>query len=87
MAQILVRELEDRVVSAIKRRAKANNRSLEGEVRTILGEIAERDEQRESFIARLRKLRAEFQGQRPGTDSAELLREAREEREAQWDSL
>lgn len=36
MGQILVRQLKDETIAAIKERAKANNRSAEAEVRAIL---------------------------------------------------
>lgn len=36
MGQILVRQLDDAVIEAIKQRAKANNRSAEAEVRLVL---------------------------------------------------
>ena len=38
MAQILVRQLDDAVVEALKAQAKANARSTEAEVREILSE-------------------------------------------------
>ncbi|MEZ5791941.1 MAG: hypothetical protein R3D34_14555 [Nitratireductor sp.] len=41
MGQILVRQLDDAVIEAVKKRALANNRSMEAEVRAILeAEIA-----------------------------------------------
>lgn len=86
MAQILVRDLKDEVVAAVKEQARERHRSLEGEVRAILEEVAERRRRHAEFMAELERLQAEFAG-RPTTDSAELLREAREERERQWDSL
>lgn len=86
MAQILVRELDERVVRTLKRRAKARRRSLEGEVRAILEGIAEREERRDEFMEELKSLQAELSNVRT-TDSVELLREAREERDAWLDSL
>jgi len=86
VAQILVRELEDDVVSTLKEQAKEHHRSLEGEVRAILEEVAERRRRHAEFLAELERLDVELAG-RPRTDSVELLREAREERERQWDSL
>ena len=87
MAQILVRDLDDRVVAGLKRRAKSRHRSLEGEVRALLEEVVDRDEGREAFVAEVKRLRAELAGRPTGTDSVDLLREAREERERQWDTL
>ena len=85
MAQILVRELGDEVVAALKERAKAHHRSLEGEVRAILAEVVERDRRRREAIAEIKALQAEFAG-RPTTDSVELLHEARAEWEEKWES-
>ncbi len=36
MGQMLVRQLDDAIIEAVKKRAKANNRSAEAEVRAIL---------------------------------------------------
>ena len=36
MGQILVRELGDDIIAALKREASASNRSLEAQVRTVL---------------------------------------------------
>lgn len=36
MGQILVRQLKDETIAALKERAKANNRSTEAEVRSII---------------------------------------------------
>jgi len=38
MAQFLVRQIEDDVLERLKARAKANQRSMEAEIRTILSE-------------------------------------------------
>jgi plasmid stability protein len=43
MAQMTVRKLDDRVYRHLKRRAKANGRSLEAETREILSNEAARD--------------------------------------------
>jgi antitoxin FitA len=40
MAQLVVRNLEDRVKQRLQQRARRNGRSLEGEVREILREAA-----------------------------------------------
>jgi plasmid stability protein len=49
MAQIIVRNLEEAVVRALKRRAKAGGRSLEAEAREVLS-AAVRDTRRK-FVA------------------------------------
>jgi plasmid stability protein len=40
VAQILVRDLDDALVARLKERAKLNHRSLQGEVKAILEEVA-----------------------------------------------
>ncbi len=40
MPAVSVRNLDDAVIDALKRRASANNRSLEGELREILRQVA-----------------------------------------------
>lgn len=44
MAQILVRNLDERVKSRLQRRARRNGRSMEAEVREILSDALKRDE-------------------------------------------
>jgi antitoxin FitA len=44
MAQILVRNVDDRVKASLKRRAKRNGRSMEAEVREILSDALNRNE-------------------------------------------
>ncbi|MCY0095939.1 FitA-like ribbon-helix-helix domain-containing protein [Hoeflea ulvae] len=45
MGQIVVRQLEDAVLEAVKSRAKANNRSTEAEVRDIISNAVELPDQ------------------------------------------
>lgn len=84
VAQILVRELRDEVVAAVKAQAKERHRSLEGEVRAMLEEVFERRRRHAEFVEKLGKLHAELAG-RPQTDSVELLHEGRAEWDAKWD--
>lgn len=42
MAAVNVRDLRDVTIAALKRRARAHNRSLQGEIRAILEEAAAR---------------------------------------------
>lgn len=84
MAQILVRDLKDEVVAAVKAQAKERHRSLEGEVRAMLEEVFERRQRRAAFMAELGKFHAKLAG-RPQTDSVELLHEGRAEWDAKWD--
>ena len=84
MAQILVRDLRDEVVAAVKAQAKERRRSLEGEVREMLEEVFKRRQRRAEFMADLEKLHAKLAG-RPQTDSVELLHEGRAEWDEKWD--
>lgn len=79
MPTINVRQLDEVVVSRLKRRAADNNRSLEGEARQIL-EDAVRDDapgRRQAFLALAKKLRRETEGRRQ-IPSEILIREDRE---------
>ncbi|MEO8325137.1 MAG: Arc family DNA-binding protein [Nitrospirota bacterium] len=76
MAQVLVRQLDEKVVERLKRRAQEHGRSLESEVRTILEEAVPDYEgawkRIEQFQKRLKK------SGRTISDSAELLWEDRD---------
>ncbi len=75
MANVTVRNLDDAVVGALKERARANNRSLEGELRQILTDAA-----KPAGPVALRALAeriAAMTPDRPQTDSADLLHEDR----------
>jgi plasmid stability protein len=69
VAQVLIRQLDDDIVDALKRRAKASGRSLEAELREILREAAS-DPWEE-----LLRIREALSG-RSYSDSSELAREA-----------
>ena len=79
MATVNVRQLDDYVVQRLKRRAAANNRSLESEARHILSAAAEDDMamKRKSFQALAVKLWRDTKG-RVQTPSEILIREDRE---------
>lgn len=77
MAQVLVRNLSLKTIDALKRRAKAHNRSLQQELKTVLEEASRLLEVDHLAIANriyenLKKKGIEF------SDSAELIREDRE---------
>ena len=64
MATVLIRNLEEELVAQLKRRAAANNRSLEGELRHILL-AASKDQlyaQRSAFRVISTQLRARTRG-------------------------
>lgn len=77
MATITVRNIDDRVVASLKAQAKANQRSLEGEVRHLLAQQALRHARLEDFRERTARLAA-LTADRPQTDSTLLLREDRD---------
>ncbi len=76
MASVTIRNLDDDVVVALKQRAKANNRSLEAELRVVLVR-AVRGYDAEEFLALADRIRAMTPKDRPQTDSVKLLREDR----------
>ena len=69
VAQVLIRQLEEDVVEALKTKAKANGRSLEAELREILKSAASDPWQE------LLNVREALSG-RSYSDSSELTREA-----------
>ncbi len=77
MATITVRNVDDKLVAALKAQAKANQRSLEGEVRHLLAQQALRRARLEDFRERTARLAA-LTADRPQTDSTLLLREDRD---------
>ena len=77
MASVTIRNLDDDVVAALKRRAKANDRSLEAELRVILTRQV-RGQTPEELLALADRIAAMTPTDRPQTDSVELLREDRQ---------
>jgi antitoxin FitA len=86
MGTLTIRNLDDAVIERLRTKAKANNRSLEAEVRAILNGAAEKLS-REEFIAISDRLRALAPKGVKQTDSVELLRESREERMRRFDEI
>lgn len=81
MAQILVRDLDDAVVERLKARAKANHRSLQGEVKAILEREAPTRMTPDEMVHAIENWQAHWR--RSGktfSDSVDLIREARDER-------
>ena len=76
MGQLLVRNLDDKVISTLKKRARDSGTSLEAVARQILTASAAPD--RAELIRWLREFRAR---QKPskGPDSLTLLRQTRDE--------
>ena len=81
VARILVRDLEESTVEALKARAKANNRSLQGEVKAILEGAADDADRRRRFRESVEARQAYWKAQgKTFSDSAEIIRELRDER-------
>ena len=77
MGNLTIRNLDDRVINALKAQAKANQRSLEAEVRYVLTQRVDRRVR----VADFRERSAEIARMSAGTfqtDSAELIREDRD---------
>jgi hypothetical protein len=77
MANLLIRNLDSRVLSRLKLAARAHGRSLQGEIHDALRRASTRSLAETRRLSRgwLKRLRATSQ-----SDSTELIREAREER-------
>jgi len=78
MVDLLVRDVPETVVSALEKRAAENGRNAEAEVRMILEENLK--PKSEDFWERAEKLREELRGRGLFFDSAEVIRQARDER-------
>jgi plasmid stability protein len=76
MAQVLVRQLNEKVVDRLKKRAKEHGRSLQSEVKTILEDAVPDYERAWKRIDSLR-LRLKRSG-RKFSNSAEFIREDRD---------
>ncbi len=74
MPNILIRDVSERTIKQLKTRAKQHNRSLQGEVKSLIEENVKTTAQ--GAFLRARKIRSSF-GKRKFTDSVELLREDR----------
>ena len=77
MGNLTVRNLDDRVIEGLKAEAKANERSLEGEVRHVLTQRVDRHKRLADFRERTRQIAART-ASTPQTDSVTLLREDRD---------
>lgn len=75
MAQILVRDLDEKVVDRLKSRAAEHRRSLQAEVKLILEQAARIDRAEARRLAE--QIRRRTTG-RQTSDSADLIRELRD---------
>ena len=77
MGTVTIRNLDDRVIDALKAQAKANRRSLEAELRYLLTQEVSHRLQMAEFRERTARIARMTQGTSQ-TDSAKLIREDRE---------
>lgn len=78
MAQVLVRNLDDAVVEALKARAELHGHSLEQELRDLLTQAATPTS--EDRVAMAAQIRALGRGSNVPTDSTDLIRADRDAR-------
>lgn len=78
MAQVIVRNLDDKVVAVLKRNAARHRRSLEGEFRAVLIAAARLSPDDKLTISR--EIRALTPGKRVLSDSSRLIRQDRDRR-------
>jgi antitoxin FitA len=76
MPQLLIRDLDSKVVARLKERACQNHRSLQGEVKAILEEAAATATRHEALAA-IDKWQRRW-GERVFSDSAQLIRQDRD---------
>ena len=77
MGNVTIRNLDDRVIDALKAQAKANQRSLEAEVRYVLSQEANHRLRMAAFRERTARIAHET-ADVPQTDSADLIRQDRD---------
>ena len=77
MANVTVRNIDDSVIASLKAQAKANHRSLEGEIRHVLAQQAHRRTGLDEFRERTAHL-ASLTADLPQIDSAILVRDDRD---------
>ena len=77
MGNLTIRNLDDNVIDALKAEARANERSLEAEVRYVLTRRADRRTRIGEFRERTYQI-SRMTPKGPQTDSVDLLREDRD---------
>ena len=79
MGDILIRNLDDAVIAAWKKRADANGRSLQAELHAELS-TAVKAQRKAELIEQLRVLRSKVDTSKLGKEGWELIREDRDSR-------
>jgi plasmid stability protein len=80
-----IRNVPERVVATLKRRAKENGRSLNAEVVEALKDYDERQTHAEELLRQLEEFRAEFVLPEDAPKPEDVIREARDERAREID--
>lgn len=75
-----IRNVPERVVATLKRRAEENGRSLNAEVVEALKDYDERQTHAEELLRQLEEFRAEFVLPEDAPKPEDVIREARDER-------
>ncbi len=78
MANLTIRNLDDKVAKTLKAQAKAHDRSLEAELRHLLTQAAAQRKRMAAFRREAARIRAMTPKDRPQTDSTLLIREDRD---------
>lgn len=76
MRQLLIRDVEDEVIEALKERARRNQRSLQGELKAIVTQVARGNRLDPALLRKIDALRNSLKGKIKG-NSADLIREDR----------
>ena len=79
MGNILIRNLDDHVIAAWKKRADANGRSLQAELHAELSQ-AVKSLRKSEALDRFTRIAASSRSERLGCESWELIREDRDSR-------
>jgi plasmid stability protein len=79
MAQVLIRNIDDKVAEKLRVLASQNGRSLEAELRSILSDVAAEKSQEKNRVEIALEIQRMFEG-RAFSDSAQMVREDREGR-------
>lgn len=80
-----IRNVPERVVATLKRRAKENSRSLNAEVVQALKDYDERHTHTDELLRQLEEFRAEFVLPEDAPKPEDVIREARDERAREVD--
>jgi len=81
VSTLTIRNVDDWIISDLKRRAKRFNRSFEAELREVLQRAARAE--RLDFLAEAQRISAMTPVNRRQTDSVEIIRQMRAERDEQ----